>query len=83
MAEPSPPYPPLPACAADLGLAGFAIGHGSDPAGGTGVTVVLCPEGATGAAEVRGTATGTRQFDSLVAARKAKTAVTRVQPKDP
>jgi L-aminopeptidase/D-esterase-like protein len=31
----------------------------------TGVTVVLCPEGATAAAEVRGTATSTRQFDSL------------------
>jgi L-aminopeptidase/D-esterase-like protein len=32
----------------------------------TGVTVILCPEGALGAAEVRGSATGTRQFDSLV-----------------
>ncbi len=34
----------------------------------TGVTVILCPEGALAAAEVRGSATGTRQFDSLVAA---------------
>lgn len=33
----------------------------------TGVTVILCPEGAVAAAEVRGTATGTRQFDALVA----------------
>jgi L-aminopeptidase/D-esterase-like protein len=33
----------------------------------TGVTVVLCPEGVAAAAEVRGSATGTRQFDSLVA----------------
>src|SRR5687768_11408238 len=33
----------------------------------TGVTVILCPDGVTAAAEVRGTATGTRQFDSLVA----------------
>jgi L-aminopeptidase/D-esterase-like protein len=32
----------------------------------TGVTVILCPQGATAAGEVRGTATGTRQFDSLV-----------------
>jgi L-aminopeptidase/D-esterase-like protein len=33
----------------------------------TGVTVILCPEaGALAAAEVRGSATGTRQFDSLV-----------------
>ena len=48
-------------------LPAFAIGHGSDPVGMTGVTVILCPEGASAAAEVRGTATGTRQFDSLVA----------------
>jgi L-aminopeptidase/D-esterase-like protein len=45
----------------------FAIGHGSSLPAKTGVTVVLCPEGATAAAEVRGTATSTRQFDSLVA----------------
>lgn len=32
----------------------------------TGATVILCPEGALGAAEVRGSATGTRQFDALV-----------------
>lgn len=49
-----------------LDLDGFAIGHGSDPHAGTGVTVVLCPEGATAVAEVRGSATGTRQFDALV-----------------
>jgi L-aminopeptidase/D-esterase-like protein len=59
--------PALPEPASDLALPGFALGHGSDPARGTGVTVILCPEGATAAAEVRGTATGTRQFDSLVA----------------
>jgi L-aminopeptidase/D-esterase-like protein len=58
---------PLPAPQPDLGLPAFAIGHGSDLVGKTGVTVVLCPAGATAAAEVRGTATGTRQFDSLVA----------------
>jgi L-aminopeptidase/D-esterase-like protein len=34
----------------------------------TGVTVILCPEGALAAAEVRGSATSTRQFDSLVLA---------------
>jgi len=32
----------------------------------TGITVILCPEGMIAAAEVRGSATGTRQFDSLV-----------------
>lgn len=48
-----------------LRISGFSLGHGSDREGMTGVTVILCPEGATGAAEVRGSATGTRQFDSL------------------
>jgi L-aminopeptidase/D-esterase-like protein len=49
-----------------LDLPGFAIGHGTDREALTGVTVILCPEGALAAAEVRGSATGTRQFDSLV-----------------
>src|SRR5579863_402860 len=49
-----------------LSIPGFAIGHGTDPVSKTGVTVVLCPDGAVAAAEVRGTATGTRQFDSLI-----------------
>ena len=55
----------LPTPGDRLSVPGFTIGHGSDTQGMTGVTVVLCPEGATAAAEVRGTATGTRQFDSL------------------
>ncbi|HEX2254906.1 MAG TPA: P1 family peptidase [Thermoanaerobaculia bacterium] len=59
--------PPLPQPSGDLTLPDFAIGHGSDFAGMTGVTVILCPPaGALAAAEVRGSATGTRQFDSLV-----------------
>ena len=49
----------------DLSIPGLSIGHGSDLVGKTGVTVLLCPDGAIAAAEVRGTATGTRQFDSL------------------
>jgi L-aminopeptidase/D-esterase-like protein len=61
------PYPPLPPSSRVLDLEGFTLGHGSDRDGMTGVTVILCPEGATTAAEVRGSATGTRQFDSLVA----------------
>ena len=48
-----------------LTLDGFTIGQGTDSVGMTGVTVILCPEGAIAAADVRGTATGTRQFDSL------------------
>jgi L-aminopeptidase/D-esterase-like protein len=59
--------PPLPVPSRHLEIPGFRIGHGSDTAGMTGVSVILCPEGAIAAAEVRGTATGTRQFDALVA----------------
>jgi L-aminopeptidase/D-esterase-like protein len=55
----------LPTPSDRLSIAGLTIGHGSDTQGMTGVTVILCPDGATAAAEVRGTATGTRQFDSL------------------
>jgi L-aminopeptidase/D-esterase-like protein len=61
-------FPPLPAPSRRLDLPGVAIGHGSDRAGMTGVTVILCPEGMVAAAEVRGSATGTRQFDPLVSA---------------
>lgn len=60
-----PKLAPLPTPSDRLSIPGFTIGHGSDTQGMTGVTVLLCPEGATAAAEVRGTATGTRQFDSL------------------
>lgn len=48
-----------------LTIAGLELGHGTDLDGKTGVTVILCPDGATAAAEVRGTGAGTRQFDSL------------------
>ncbi|HEX4964275.1 MAG TPA: P1 family peptidase [Thermoanaerobaculia bacterium] len=58
--------PPFPPPSRVLDLAGFTIGHGSDRQALTGTTVILCPEGMTAAAEVRGSATGTRQFDSLV-----------------
>ncbi|HEY8021156.1 MAG TPA: P1 family peptidase [Thermoanaerobaculia bacterium] len=61
-----PTPPPLPPPSRDLAIPGFALGHGTDRAARTGVTVVLCPEGVLAAAEVRGSATGTRQFDSLV-----------------
>jgi L-aminopeptidase/D-esterase-like protein len=61
-----PAFPPFPAPGRALAIAGFSLGHGSDPAAGTGVTVILCAQGAVAAADVRGSATGTRQFDSLV-----------------
>ena len=57
---------PFPAPSRSLDFPGFKIGHGTDRDALTGVTVILCPEGALAAAEVRGSATGTRQFDSLV-----------------
>jgi L-aminopeptidase/D-esterase-like protein len=50
----------------ELGVPGFTLGHGTDVEGGTGVTVILCPGGVSGVAEVRGSATGTRQLDALV-----------------
>lgn len=61
-----PTPPPVPSPSRVLDLPGFKIGHGSDREALTGTTVILCPEGMTAAAEVRGSATGTRQFDSLV-----------------
>ncbi|HYL04645.1 MAG TPA: P1 family peptidase [Thermoanaerobaculia bacterium] len=58
--------PPLPVPTRELTIGGFTIGHGSDTTGMTGGTVVLCPQGAVAAADLRGSATGTRQFDSLI-----------------
>ena len=65
IASQMPHFSPLPLASRELTIPGLSIGHGTDNQGKTGVTVVLCPDGATAAAEVRGTATSTRQFDSL------------------
>ena len=46
-------------------IAGVRVGHSSDPAGGTGVTVVLFDGPARGAVDMTGMATSTRQIDSL------------------
>ena len=43
------------------------IGHASYPDGPTGCTVILCPDGAVAGMDVRGSASGTRQTDSLAA----------------
>lgn len=40
---------------------GILVGHWSDPANGTGCTVVLTPEGSCGGVDVRGSAPGTRE----------------------
>jgi len=63
----------LPPASRRLDLPGLAVGHGSDLEGKTGATVILCPEGVLAAAEVRGSATGTRQFDSLVSVQHVAT----------
>jgi L-aminopeptidase/D-esterase-like protein len=46
-------------------IPGFRVGHASDPAGCTGCTVILCPEGTAGGVDVRGSASGSRELDVL------------------
>lgn len=46
-------------------VAGVRVGHWSDRDAVTGCTVILCPPGTIGAAEVRGGAASTRGTDSL------------------
>ncbi|MDR3262708.1 MAG: P1 family peptidase [Clostridiales bacterium] len=43
----------------------FLIGHSADAGKGTGVTVILAKDGATGGVSVRGAAPGTRETDLL------------------
>lgn len=44
---------------------GFAVGHAHDPAGPTGLSVVLCPDKTVGGWHVGGSAAGTRQTNGL------------------
>jgi len=44
---------------------GLLVGHAQDLKGATGCTVVLCPPGTVGGVDIRGSAAGTRQADSL------------------
>jgi L-aminopeptidase/D-esterase-like protein len=44
---------------------GFLVGHAQDFKRVTGCTVILCPPGTVGSADVRGSAAGTRQMDAL------------------
>lgn len=46
-------------------IAGLRVGHHTDREAASGVTVVVCPEGAVGAVDVRGAAPGTRETDLL------------------
>lgn len=45
---------------------GFLVGHANDFKDVTGCTVILCPPGTVGSADIRGSAAGTRQMDALV-----------------
>ncbi|MBF8267106.1 MAG: Peptidase family protein [Dehalococcoidia bacterium] len=44
---------------------GIQVGHFTDRKAGTGCTVILCPQGAVGGVDVRGSAPGTRETDLL------------------
>lgn len=44
---------------------GIKLGHAEDKAGGTGCSVVICENGATGGVDVRGGSPGTRETDLL------------------
>ncbi|MBI2855409.1 MAG: P1 family peptidase [Chloroflexi bacterium] len=46
-------------------VAGIQVGHYTNEEAATGCTVILCPEGAVGGVEVRGSAPGTRETDLL------------------
>ena len=46
-------------------IPGILVGHASDYDGLTGCTVILCDGGAVGGVDVRGSATGTSEFDLL------------------
>ena len=46
-------------------VAGIYVGHYTDMDAVSGVTVVICPEGAIGGVDVRGSAPGTRETDLL------------------
>lgn len=46
-------------------IEGIKVGHASDFKGYTGCTVILCEEGAVCGIDIRGSASGTRQADSL------------------
>jgi L-aminopeptidase/D-esterase-like protein len=46
-------------------LPNILIGHATNRDGPTGCTVILCPQGAVAGIDIRGSASGTRQTDSL------------------
>jgi L-aminopeptidase/D-esterase-like protein len=63
--SPLPSGPPSGPLNSLTDVAGLRVGHWSDSRRPTGCTVVLCPEGAVAAVDVRGAAPGTRETDLL------------------
>ena len=55
--------PDLSGCITDV--PGFMLGHCENQEAMTGLSVLICPPGAVGACELRGTATATRGIDAL------------------
>ncbi len=53
---------------------GIRVGHWTDRRGATGCTVILCPEGAVAAVDLRGGAPGSRETDVLGQANLVRTA---------
>lgn len=54
-------------CGCITQVQGISVGHDTHPKRSTGCTVILTPQGATAAVEVRGAAPGTRETDLLAA----------------
>jgi len=52
---------------------GITVGHAQNRRAKTGLTVILCPDGATGGVDVRGSAPGTRETDMLKTVRLVDT----------
>ena len=46
-------------------IAGILVGHASDYDGLTGCTAILCESGAAAGGDIRGSATGTEEWDLL------------------
>ncbi len=44
---------------------GIKVGHATNREAGTGCTIILCPEGTVGSADVRGSAPGTREIPAV------------------
>ena len=57
----------------DLTTLGFRVGHWTDTEAATGCTAILCPEGTTASAEVRGGAPASRELEVLSPQRTVST----------